>query len=155
MQRDIAAIVDIGAIERRGGHHRAKDFLRDASGHRRHRRDEAIGGKGRHGRMHPPRDDAAQLATRCIGGAAQMPQLRAELIKQAGEASRGRGIGRAHIRLASVRFHDEVNGAVLQMQPLAVGEKSCLRKPVHARRPGICGIGRSSAWSFSDASGRT
>jgi hypothetical protein len=41
------------------------------------------------------------------------------------------------------------------MQPLAVCEKRDLRATVHARRPGMYGMGRSSALSLSDDSGRT
>ena len=40
MQRDVAAIVDIGAAQRRGVRHRREDFLGDGAGDRGHRRDE-------------------------------------------------------------------------------------------------------------------
>ncbi len=155
MQRDVAAIVDIGAVERCGAEHGGKNFLGDAAGHRRHRRDEFCRGKRRHRRMHAPRDNALQRTAHRIGRLAQLGQLLAEFIEQAGEAP-GRGvIGRANIRLGPLRLHDQIDRAVLQMQPLAVGEKRDLREAFHARRPGICGTERSSALSLSDASGRT
>ena len=87
MQRDVAAIVDIGALERRLLHHRAENFLRDAAGDRRHRRDEMIGGKRRHRGMHAARDRALQQAPRRIGGLAQQRQLVAEFVEQAGETA--------------------------------------------------------------------
>ncbi len=58
MERDIAAIIDIGAIEPRRLDHGAENFFRDRTRHRRHRRDETICRKWRDRRMHPPRDDA-------------------------------------------------------------------------------------------------
>ena len=71
MQRDIAAIIDIGALEARRGQHGAENFFRDGAGHRRHRRNEVVGGKRRDRRMHAARDDAFQRATRRIGRLAQ------------------------------------------------------------------------------------
>ena len=73
MQRDIAAIVDVSALEPRRRQHGAKDFFRDGARHRRHRRDEAVGGKRRDRRMHPARDDALQRARR--GSAAERNSL--------------------------------------------------------------------------------
>jgi len=58
MQGNIAAIIDIGAIELRGLAHGAENLLRHGSRHRRHRGNETIGGKRRHRRVHAPRDDA-------------------------------------------------------------------------------------------------
>ena len=57
MQRDVAAIIDVSAVEPRRGQHRAENFFRDAARHRRHRRDEVIGRKRRDRRMHAARDD--------------------------------------------------------------------------------------------------
>ena len=83
-------------------------------------------------------------------------KLGAEFVEQAGEAPRRGLIGRAHIRVAALRLHDQIDRTILQMQPLAVSKQRDLREPCHARRPGIGqGIGRISALSFSDASGRT
>ena len=100
MQRDVAAIIDIGAVEPRRRQHRAEDFLGHAARDRRHRRDEAIGGKRRDRGMHAARDDAFQRAVRRIGGLAQLGKFLAELIEQAGETPRRGIIGRAHIALA-------------------------------------------------------
>ena len=99
MQRDVTAIIDIGAIEPRRGKHRAENFFRDAARHRRHRRDEVIGRKRRHRRMHAARDDAFQRASSRIGGPSQFDQLLAEFIEQAGKAPRRGLIGGAHVRL--------------------------------------------------------
>src|SRR5262249_2254854 len=108
----------------------------------------------RDGRMHAASNDALQRSPRGISGLAQFRKLSAELIEQADEAPRRSLVCRAHIRIASVRLNDQVDRAVLQMQPLAVGEKRDLRTPRHGRRPGTS-IGRTSELSLSDDSGRT
>ena len=100
MQRDVAAIIDVSALEPRRGQHRAENFFRDAARHRRHRRDEVIGGKRRDRRMHAARDDAFQRASHRIGGLSQFDQLLAEFIEQAGKAPRRGLIGGAHVRFA-------------------------------------------------------
>ena len=105
--------------------------------------------------MHAARNDASQGCLSGICGLAQFRQLRTEFVEQSGEAARCSVIGGAHIRLAPARLQDQINRTVLQMQPLAVSEKRDLRTTVHARCPGICGIGRTSEMSFSDDSGRT
>ena len=137
MQRDVAAIIDISTIERRRAQHGAENLFGDGAGHRRHRRDEMIGGKRRDRRMHAARDHAFQRATRRSGRLAQFDQFLAEFVEQAGETPRRCFIGGAHIRLAAFRFDDQVDRTVLQMQPLAVGKKRDLRQPFHARRPGM------------------
>ena len=96
-----------------------------------------IGGKRRDRRMHAARDDAFQRASRRIGGLAQFNQLLAEFIEQAGKAPRRGVIGGTHVRLAALRLDDQIDRTVLQMQPLAIGKKRDLRKPLHARRPGM------------------
>ena len=137
MQRDVAAIVDVGAIEPCRGQHRAENFFRDAARHRRHRRDEVIGSKRRDRRMHAARDDAFQRASNRIGGLSQFNQLLAEFIEQAGEAPRRSLVGGAHLAFAALRLDDQIDRTVLQMQPLAVRKKRDLREPLHARRPGM------------------
>ena len=91
--------------------------------------------------MHAARDRALQQAARRIGRLAQHRQLVAEFIEQAGETPRRGVIGRAHIRLAAARLDDQVDRAVLQMQPLAVGQQPDLRGSAHARGPGAGGCG--------------
>ena len=82
MQRDVAAIIDIGAVERRGAQHGAENFLRHRACDRRHRGDETIGGERRHRRVHAPRDHALQRARCRVGGLAQQRQFVAELVEQ-------------------------------------------------------------------------
>ena len=92
---------------------------------------------------------------RGMGGLAQFGKLRAELIKQAREAMCRRVIGRTNLGTPAIRFHDQIDRTILQMQPLAVAKERDLRKARHERRPGVSSIGRTSALSFSEASGRT
>ncbi len=86
MQGDVAAIVDIGAIELRRLAHRGEDFLGDRAGDRRHRRDETVSGKWRHGRVHAPRDDALDRGMRWNGGLAQLGKLGTQLVEQGRQA---------------------------------------------------------------------
>ncbi|GAB6999290.1 hypothetical protein JCM18382A_40580 [Bradyrhizobium sp. 17-4] len=87
--------------------------------------------------------------------AAQFGKFRAEFIEQTGQVLRRRLIGGSNFRIPAPGFDDEINGPILQMQPLAVRKKRDLREPRHACRPGRYGIGRMSALSRSDDSGRT
>ena len=108
--------------------------------------------------MHAAGDGALQRASRRIGRLPQQRQFAAEFVEQAGEASRCRVVGRAHIGLAAARLHDQVDRTVLQMKPPAVGQQPDLRKPRHDRRPGRMAAKAServSVLSFNDASGRT
>jgi hypothetical protein len=81
-------------------------------------------------------DHALQPASRRIGRLAQFGQLLAEFVEQAGETFRRGVMGGANLRPTAVRFHDQVDRTILQMQPPAVGEIGDLRQPAHARRPG-------------------
>ena len=86
--------------------------------------------------MHAAGDHAPQRAPRRIGSLAQQRQLLAKLIEQAGKTLYRGVIGRTHICLAAARLHNQVDRAVLQMKPPAVGQKRNLRNPRHAGRPG-------------------
>ena len=87
--------------------------------------------------MHAARDDTFQRASNRIGGPSEFNQLLAEFIEQAGKAPRRSLVGGTHIRFAALRLDDQIDRTVLQMQPLAVRKKRDLRKPFHARRPGM------------------
>jgi hypothetical protein len=157
MKRDIAAIIDIRAAERRGLHHHAQDFLRHAAGDGRHRRDEMITREWSDGCVHAARDDTLQAASRRIGGRPQQRQFFAEFVKQARKTSDRGSIGRAQIFAAAARLHDQVDRTILQMQPLAVLEPSDLRLPRH-HCASACGRGAVTNLVSSpsrDSRGRT
>ncbi len=97
--------------------------------------------KRRHRGVHAARDRALQQAARWMSRLAQHLQLVAEFIKQACETPCRGVIGRAHIRLAAARLDDQVDRAVLQMQPLAVSQQLDLRGSAHVRGPGAGGCG--------------
>jgi len=69
----------------------------------------------------------AQRASRGVGCPAQFGKFFAEFIEQAGEAVHRRLIGRAHIRVLTLGFYDQIDRTILQMQPSAVRKKCCLR----------------------------
>ena len=157
MQRDVAAIVDVGARKLRVRRHRGEDFLGHRARDRRHRRDEAIGGERRHRVVHAARHLALQQAPRRVGGLAQQRQLGAEFVEQSGETPRRRGVGGADVCIAPARLDDQVDRTILQVKTPAVGKKLDLRRPRHRRGPGA---GNETTWrvsvlSFTDASGRT
>ncbi len=137
MQGDVAAIVDVGAIEPRRIKHGSENFFRDAAGDRGHRRDEMLGRKWRYRRMHAARDDATERAASRIGSLSKLDQLFAEFIEQTVKTPRRSLVGGAHLTFTPLRLDDQIDRTVLQMQPLAVRKKRDLREPLHARRPGM------------------
>ena len=136
MQRNVAAIVDIAAFKPRRIQHRAKNFFRDGARHRRHRRNEMIKSKRRHGRIHAARDRTLQFAARRATGLAQQRQLVAQFVEQTGKTPRRGVISDTLICLAAVSLHDQVDRTVLQMKPSAVREPSDLRNSRHVSCPG-------------------
>ena len=137
VQGDIAAIIHIGTLKVRRSQHDAENLFRHRACHRRHRRNEMVGSKWRDRRMHAARDHALQRASSWIGCLTQFGQLFAKLVQQAGEAPRCGVIAGPHLRLVAFRLDNQIDRTILQMQPLAVRKKRHLRKPFHARRPGM------------------
>ncbi len=137
MQGDVAAIVDIGPIERRCIQHCAENLLRHTAGNCRHRRNETISGIRRDRSVHATRHDALQrcplrsAAARSSGSSAQSSS------RSPVNRSRRSLIGRAHCVGGSPRLDDQINRSILQMQPPAIRQQCDLREPCHARGPGI------------------
>ena len=69
MQRDVTAVVDVGAIEFRGVRHRTEYLFGDRTGYRGHRRDEMLRGLG-HDDLdrRPCLDEAAAQLGRLVAG---------------------------------------------------------------------------------------
>jgi hypothetical protein len=86
--------------------------------------------------MHAAGDRAPQQAPRRIGRLAQQRQFLAELIEQTGKTLYRCAISRTDVCLAAARLHNQIDRAVLQMKPPAIGQTRHLRNPGHARRPG-------------------
>ena len=93
MKSDVAAIIDIGALEvgRRG--HSRENLLGHTAGHRRHRRDEPILRKVQRRPPHAPGHRPFGLLA---GWLAQKRELAAQLIEDGCEARLGGFIGRAN-----------------------------------------------------------
>ena len=87
--------------------------------------------------MHAARDDTLQGASNRISGPSEFNQLLAEFIQQANKAQCGSFVSGTHVTLPALRLDNQIDRTVLQMQPLAIGKKRDLRKPFHARRPGM------------------
>jgi hypothetical protein len=139
VQRDVAAVVDIGVMQLRRAQHRAKNLFGDGAGDRGHRRNETIGCERRHRGMHPAGDNALQQASVRIGGCAQQRQFAAEFVEQTGKPPRRGVVGRTLVGIAPARFHDQVDRAILQVKPPAVRQKCDLRSAGHGRDPGADG----------------
>ena len=94
VQRDVAAVVDVGAGQRRGCGHGGEGSLGDGAGDRRHRRDElrTVGPAGlRHAAGDGPLQGWEIVPQRC----AQQRQLGDQLGEQAVEAALGGAVGLA------------------------------------------------------------
>jgi hypothetical protein len=120
MQRDVAAIVDVGALKLGAPQHRTKNLFGYRASYRRHWRDKTIGGKGCHRVMHAARDSSLQPILPGISRPAQQLELTAEFIEQARKTARRRLIRRLHVFLAAACFYNQIDRAVLQMKPPAV-----------------------------------
>ena len=94
MQRDVAAVVDVGAGERRSSGHHVQYFLGDRARDRRHRRNEPQCVERRHRSRHPPRDDALRPRRRRRRGRAQQRQFVTELVEHRREPPPSRRIRR-------------------------------------------------------------
>jgi antitoxin VapB len=134
MQRDVAAIIDVGAGERRRLGHRRQNFLGDRSSDRRHRRDETRRMERRDRRRHPARDDAPR-PRRCRQGARpQQRQFVAELVENGREPPPCRRIGRFDSQALAEGLDDEVDRAIVEMSS-PVGELAAQRRFSHGLRP--------------------
>src|SRR5579872_343724 len=109
--------------------------------------------------MHAACDDAFHRAFEGISRRSQQRQFVAEFVEQTGEAPNRRVISRACVYLVAIGFHDQIDRAVLQMQPLVISEPGDLRLPIHGRDPGADPELDAATWrispAFSEASGRT
>ena len=161
VQCDVAAVVDEGAGEERGRrHHGRQQLFRHAAGHRRHGRDEGVAAQRLRRPPHPTRHGALRFLA---DGLPEQRQLGAELVQHRGETGVNGGMGAGHLRRIALGPDDQVDGAIIQVQPAAIGQHACL----HARqgeralraastRSGVAGIcvmrapvvgsGRAPAW---------
>jgi hypothetical protein len=108
--------------------------------------------------MHPARDDAFQQTSNGIGSPSEFNQFLAEFIEQASKASRRGIVSSPHFAVPAIRFDDQIDRTVLQMQSPAIRQPTDLRNACHGcgspadRNEGIA---RVSVLSFSEVSGRT
>ncbi len=155
MQRDVAAIVDIKAggalVRRKPGKHGGEHFVGHRPGHGRHRRDEMFGGKRQHGMVHAPGNRTLGNRRGCGHRHFQQRQFADQFIEHALKAPAGHreGMGaqggfplrRGCAVSTSVKTYNEIDGAVLQMQPavrmsIEIGRDgsrhavSALRRPI-------------------------
>ena len=120
MDRDVAAVVDVGLVERAAGQHRLQHLVGDGAGDGGHRRDED-GTMRPHRLGHAPRDRALQQRIGVTDAAAQDRQLAHQRRQDVAEAIDGLPIRPLDLVAHAERLDDEVDRAVLQMQA-AVGQ---------------------------------
>ena len=94
------------------------------------------------------RSGAARHRPACAARAARRPVLRGS----SGSARRRCSIGGAALRLAAERLDDQVDRAMVEMQPLAVGEPGDLRA-VHDSAPRTRPISRRNGHGLPDGAG--
>ncbi len=116
---DVAAIVDIGALEAGDRlRHRAQHGVGDGPGDGGHRRDELLA-KEPAGARHAPCRRAGQRRRLRPERLAQHPQFAGELGQQAVEGGLGGGIGALDFGGSAEGRDDEIARALLQMQAVA------------------------------------
>ena len=125
MDRDVAAVVDIGLVERAAGQHRLQHLVGDGAGDGGHRRDED-GAMRPHGLGHAPRDRALQQRIGLADRPAQDRQLAHQRRQDVAEAIDGLAIGALDLVARAERLDDEVDRPVLQVQA-AVGQRAARR----------------------------
>ena len=131
MQGDVPAIIHIGARKLGRGTHRGKNFFGDGTRHRRHGRDEKLGGVGQDSSHHAAGDDSARPIAFGEALLSQEYKFAAELVEDGFEARAGRAVGILYFAQRGERFHNEVNGAILQMQAPAIPQESNLGARIH------------------------
>ena len=132
VKRDIAAVVDPGTLDSRAVVARDQRLCHRAR-HGRHGRDKALGAAM--ARIpHRPRDIAPQRALRAHRRF-QLGNLGHELVQHGREPPPGIVMRSAHLRRVALRVSDDVDGAMLKMQPPA-GEHTRSRPHGAATRAG-------------------
>ena len=124
MNRNIAAVIDIGLGEVAALGQRRQHLLRHRAGHGRHGRDEMLP-KGPDRLGHAPGDGALQGGHRLADRLAQEAELGGELGQDGGKALPSLIIGRRDLGGGAEGLDDEVDGAMIQMQA-AIGEPGAL-----------------------------
>jgi hypothetical protein len=124
MQRDVAAVVDVGLGH--AGAHGVDDLVGHRAGHRRHRRDESLA-EWPAGGAHSTRNGAGESG-RLLHRPSERRQLGDELLEDGLEPAPAALDGRD--RTAAERLDDEVDGPVLEMPPALVqarANRTCSR----------------------------
>jgi hypothetical protein len=117
VDRDVAPIVDIGALDARNGANGADDRVGHGTGHRSHRRDEPVGeGSGRCMHQACCRRQAVGCSHRC----SQSRQHGNETVEKPVETQDSGLIGALDRERRTEGADDEVDGSLRQMQPIAL-----------------------------------
>ena len=131
-QRDVAAVVHVGAAQATAGRgHLGTDLVGDSPGHGGHRRDEPAVERP-HGRGHAARDRPREPLPR-LERSSQRRQLGHELVEEWAESLPRPPVGACHGRGRCPCLDDQVDRAVLQVQPRTVG-RGRRDRTAHARR---------------------
>ena len=127
---DVAAVVDMGALQFGNRQHGIDDFLGDRSGDRRHGRDEAMAGVVDGGPPHAARHGALGHPA---GGLAQQVELAAQFVQHGGEADAGDLVSAFDMVRLAIGADDQVDGSVLKVKAPAVRQDMGLH-PCHSDR---------------------
>ena len=118
-------------------------MIGDRAGNGRHGRNEHAAVRP-HGADHARGDRAGNLGRGGAHGRAQDRQLRDQPVEQAVERLCRLAIGCRHLVRRAERLDDQIDGAVLEMQPAPVGQERDLHAGTHGSFPVSMGQGLSS-----------
>ncbi len=123
VQRDVAAIVDVGAVKVRRAGHRRQNFFCHRAGDGRHGCNEPAFGIGCHGRRHSLCDGSVQVRSTRAGLGSQIRQLRAKFVEHRNESASGCLIGSFDLEGRAKCLEDEVDRTVVQEESASIREQ--------------------------------
>lgn len=124
VKRDIAAIVHIGTRQRTGGNHHCQNLIRHRAGNRCHMGDKASTGMWAHRTIHPARHPPQRFFRGFCHGTTQQRQFAYQFFQNGIKPFRRRlECPLSGILPAGICADDQINRAVLQMQPTAVTQQ--------------------------------
>ena len=131
MERDVAAVVDVGARQRAAVDQRRQHVVGDGAGDGGHRRDEDVG-MGPAGGGHALGHRAIRLGRDFGDRRTEQIELADQRREQPDEAGLGLAVRGAHLVGRAEGLDDQVDRAVLHMQPAPVGQQGDLGAAGHA-----------------------
>src|SRR5215472_2091064 len=126
MQSDISAVIDVGAREFGSSNHARQNFFCHGARDRSHRRNEVPGSIRHDRRQHAAGDPSARPFGVATALLSEESEFAAELVEYGHESRTGSLIRQVHFTRRTKCLHNEVDGAILQVQATAIWQHSHL-----------------------------